>query len=247
MLDDVRRAFAFLTVLPVGSPEGGQPGRAFAYFPLVGLAIGLAVGLVASVMALPPGVTAFLALAVWVALTGGLHLDGFGDACDGLFAAVAPARRLEIMKDARAGSWAVVGLALLLLGKWSALGAVTPLLLVLPAGDGALGDDGGGVCLSLCAPLRDWGLLPRGAGPGAGRGGDADRARCRRGGGRARAGWAAALAAAAVGPLVALLAGRWAAGRLGGGLTGDVYGALCELTELACLIVLSGVEAWANA
>jgi cobalamin synthase len=38
-----------------------------------------------------------------------------------------------------------------------------------------------------------------------------------------------------------VLVGRWAAGRLGGGLTGDVYGALCELTELVCLIGLSAV------
>jgi adenosylcobinamide-GDP ribazoletransferase len=46
----------------------------------------------------------------------------------------------------------------------------------------------------------------------------------------------------AVAPLVALGVGRWAAGRLGGGLTGDVYGSLCELTEL---ITLWGAVLWA--
>jgi adenosylcobinamide-GDP ribazoletransferase len=35
------------------------------------------------------------------------------------------------------------------------------------------------------------------------------------------------------------LAGRWAAARLGGGLTGDIYGAVCELVELLCLMVLN--------
>jgi adenosylcobinamide-GDP ribazoletransferase len=40
-------------------------------------------------------------------------------------------------------------------------------------------------------------------------------------------------------PLVTIfLLGRWAANRLGGGLTGDVYGAMGEVTELACLAAL---------
>jgi adenosylcobinamide-GDP ribazoletransferase len=52
------------------------------------------------------------------------------------------------------------------------------------------------------------------------------------------AGWRVVLAMA-VAPLLALVGGRWAANRLGGGLTGDIYGALCELVELVCLILLS--------
>ena len=40
------------------------------------------------------------------------------------------------------------------------------------------------------------------------------------------------------GPALAWIGGTWAARRLGGGLTGDVYGALCESTELVCLILL---------
>ena len=35
--------------------------------------------------------------------------------------------------------------------------------------------------------------------------------------------------------------GRWMAGRLGGGLTGDCYGALCEVTEFMCLL---GMVLW---
>ena len=49
-----------------------------------------------------------------------------------------------------------------------------------------------------------------------------------------------------VGMLTLYLVGRWAARRLGGGITGDVYGALCELTELLCLLGLSGWHLWAN-
>jgi adenosylcobinamide-GDP ribazoletransferase len=236
MIDDLRRAFAFLTVLPVGYPEGGRPGRMFAYTPLVGLVVGAAVSAVMSVTFLPGDLVAFLALLAWVALTGGLHLDGFGDSCDGLLAAVEPARRLEIMKDSRAGSWAVAGLAMLLLGKWVALRGVAPAtLLILPPVTGR-----------WAMTLAAWGFgYARKEGFGA---------YFRDGLGRAQVlaatamtcgiavffGWAGLLALA-VGPVVALVVGRWAAGRLGGGLTGDVYGALCELTELLCLVVLNGV------
>ena len=42
-----------------------------------------------------------------------------------------------------------------------------------------------------------------------------------------------------VGWLLVMSVGHWAARRLNGGLTGDVYGALCELTELVTLLGLS--------
>jgi cobalamin synthase len=44
------------------------------------------------------------------------------------------------------------------------------------------------------------------------------------------------------GGLAVLGLGRWAAGRLNGGLTGDVYGALIEVVELVCLVTLHEVS-----
>jgi adenosylcobinamide-GDP ribazoletransferase len=238
LITDLRGAFAFLTIIPVGSPHVERPGRVFAYFPLVGLAIGVVVALVASSRLFPPDVTAFLALAVWVILTGGLHLDGLGDSCDGLFSTTTPERRLEIMKDPRAGSWSVVGLALLLLGKWIALREVSPAVLILPP-----------IIGRWSMALAAYGFpYARSSGLGA---------YYRDGLGRAQVIVASlltgvvaifvvsatnderALALLAVGPLVVLIFGRWAAHRLGGGLTGDIYGAICELTELLCLLVLT--------
>lgn len=237
-VNDVRGAFAFLTVIPVGREiDWSQPGRFFAWFPLVGLVIGAGVAAVAANPWWPPSATAFLTLLVWVVLTGGLHLDGFGDAADGLLAAVEPVRRLEIMKDSRAGSWAVVGLILLLLGKFVLLAEAPPLALIVPP------------------VVARWGMvLAAGRFPYArkeGLGGYFQQ-------GLGRTQYliatvimlALTLAVAAwVTPLVILLplaalavtfvVGRWAANRLGGGLTGDVYGALCELTELICLILLA--------
>jgi len=44
---DVRGAFAFLTVFPIPWPGTTRPGRTFAYYPLVGLAIGAVVAALA--------------------------------------------------------------------------------------------------------------------------------------------------------------------------------------------------------
>ena len=129
-------AFTFLTTLPLGGlgreSENAPPGKMFGFFPLVGLVIGMILGVVASITFLPRDLTAFLVLVAWVGVTGGLHLDGLADSCDGLFATVAPERRLEIMRDPRAGSWAVIGVGLILLGKWVALRNVSPAMLLLP-------------------------------------------------------------------------------------------------------------------
>jgi hypothetical protein len=50
---------------------------------------------------MPPLVRVALVLALWVILTGALHLDGFLDACDGLLGGFTPESRLEIMRDER--------------------------------------------------------------------------------------------------------------------------------------------------
>jgi adenosylcobinamide-GDP ribazoletransferase len=233
-LGDLRAAFSFLTILPMGAPVIRKPGYAFAYFPVVGLGIGLAL---ATMLALAPApLGAFLALALWVILTGALHLDGFGDACDGLAATVPPARRLEIMKDPRAGAYAVVGVALLLLGKWVTLGSVAPLLVVVPpvagrwamtaaafffpaartSGSAAYFRQGlGGMQVTIATVTAAAIVLALAVTTSP------------------TALWALVLA-----PLTAWGLGAWACRRLGGGLTGDVYGALCETTELICLVGL---------
>jgi adenosylcobinamide-GDP ribazoletransferase len=233
MLADLLAAFAFLTILPIRTVSAHPPGRIFAYFPLVGLVIGAAVSAAASIPFLSHDVASFLALALWAALTGGLHLDGFGDSCDGLLATTTPERRLEIMKDPRAGAYAVIGLALLLLGKWVALREVAPLLLILPPVMGRW-------AMAMAAYFYPY---ARDSGAGA---------HFRDGLGRAQIiaasafagiiavlfGWPVLLIVLAA-PITVLVAGRWAASRLGGGLTGDVYGAMCELTEVLCLVALS--------
>lgn len=126
-----RIAWELLTVVPVPlkrRPYRGKLGWSMAWFPLIGLIIGLILVGSRGILRefLPPGVEGALVLVVWVALSGGLHLDGFGDCCDGLLGSKPPARRLEIMRDSSLGTFGVVGLACLLILKYGALAHLSP-------------------------------------------------------------------------------------------------------------------------
>ncbi|MGF1506214.1 MAG: adenosylcobinamide-GDP ribazoletransferase [Anaerolineae bacterium] len=231
-------AFGFLTIIPTGGVFPEQAGHAFTWFPLVGLVIG---ALLAGVSLLPVpdgGVHAFLLLAMRILLTGGLHLDGLADSCDGLFASVPVERRLAIMKDPRAGSWAVIGLVVLLLGKWSALRALPAApatLLVTPvAARWAMV-----VAVAAFPYARQkgtGGLFRQGFGPGQVLGATGLTALILGGLAAVTGSWLPLLTAAAA-LLTVFLFGGWAARRLGGCLTGDTYGAVCEITETVCLMM----------
>ena len=143
---DVAEALALLTRLPV--PDHTPRGAASAWaWPVAGGAVALLAGSVAAVLlwlGLPTGVAAGLALAVQVALTGAMHEDGLADTADGFWGGTDRARRLEIMKDSRIGSYGVIALVLGLGLRWQALS------LLLAAGD-------------VFAPLLAAAVLSRGA------------------------------------------------------------------------------------
>lgn len=115
-------AVQFLTRLPVTlvCPWNVRTRRwAARSYPLVGMLIGvLAVGVtqVAGVLLSPP-LQALLLLSLWVALSGGLHLDGVMDLADALGSNAPPERRWEILKDAKVGAFAVIALVFLLAWK----------------------------------------------------------------------------------------------------------------------------------
>ena len=111
-----RAALGFFTRLPIGSAPLPPTFRGVAvWLPVVGLIIGalvsLALGLAAQL--LPASLCGVIGCLVWVAVTGGLHLDGVADCGDGLIVEAPPARRLEIMKDSHIGAFSVISLALL--------------------------------------------------------------------------------------------------------------------------------------
>jgi adenosylcobinamide-GDP ribazoletransferase len=122
-------ALQFLTILPpvVRRPfAAAELGRAVGWFALVGLLLGLLLAAADWAMAglFPRIVSAVLILMAWVVITGALHLDGWLDSCDGLFGGQTPEARLRIMRDERAGAFAVIGGVLLLLLKFACLAAL---------------------------------------------------------------------------------------------------------------------------
>ncbi|HGM5580172.1 TPA: adenosylcobinamide-GDP ribazoletransferase [Pseudomonas putida] len=119
-------ALQFLSSLPVslpGMPEPRQMGRSLLFYPLVGLLFGVllwAASVVLQGSAAP--LQAALLLALWVLLSGALHLDGLADSADAWLGGFGDRERtLQIMKDPRSGPIAVVTLMLVLLLKFCAL------------------------------------------------------------------------------------------------------------------------------
>ena len=233
-------AVAFLTVFPIprrGCLESSQLARASRWFPLVGLGIG---ALLAAAdwllgMAFADPVRVAVLLLSGLAISGALHLDGLMDTCDGYFAPVTPARRLEIMRDSHIGSFGVAGAGLILIGKWAALMS--------------LDETPRWAALVLMAVLSRWGMsLAVGAFP-AGRTeglGYLVRAAIRPIDLWLAGGVSLALSVVVLGlagamlwvgvSLAVWLAGRALMRRLPG-LTGDCYGGLAEMAELVALML----------
>lgn len=228
-------ALAFLTVFPARRLRE-EPGRAFAWFPAVGLVIGCALAALAAHDALPRSIVALTVLVGWIIVTGGLTLNGLGNFCDGLLTSNPADRRLEIMKGPRSGKAAVIGLILVLLAKWVLIQDVTPFLLLVPPilgrwamtlaayafpyrnSAGAAVDMTAGLTrgdVLFATGLTGLFILPALLVFASG-----------------------ALLAVFLTPVLVFVIANWSASRLDGALTGDVYGALCEATELLCLFCL---------
>lgn len=232
-------AFQFLTIFPAvirRSFTAVELGQAVGFFPIVGLALGgiLYVMNIGLRLVFPVPVVAFMILAAWLLLTRALHFDGFLDTCDGLFGGFTPERRLEIMRDARVGAFGVAGGGLLLLAKYAAI-----LSLMKPSG-------------LLLAPILGRCVLsmaifafPYAREKGLGRD-MKDNVR-----------WPQVILSTVFAVLAAWLFAGWTglltfflsgiglwlgAGfilRRIPGLTGDSYGALCEMVELIVLITFT--------
>ena len=217
------------------------------YFPLVGLALG---GIMVGIdWALEPVFPLILSGAVVVAatvvLTRALHLDGFMDSCDGLFGGFTRERRLEILRDPHSGAFAVTGVVVLLLLKWTAVVSLPSHVRI--------------AALALYPCLSRWGMLlvmdifPYARAQGLGtpfQGGAKWRGLAL---GTITAGSAglllqggAGLVLLATAAVVALALGQWMAGLLGG-LTGDTYGAVNEVAEVVVLMVAVAVATAAPA
>lgn len=229
-------AILFLTRIPL--PQLALSERDFrdspAWFGWVGALIALL--LAASELLFRPfgdRLAALLLVALWILVTGGLHLDGLADTVDGLSGGRGDrSRALAIMRDSRIGAHGALALVLVVALKWAAL-------------ERALGTGGHSwliapvVARYACTAFIA--LLPYAREQGLGSPfRDVPRARALVVGALALGLGAlllggAALIAASIG-VVATLPFVLRARRALDGLTGDVYGAAIEGVELATLL-----------
>jgi adenosylcobinamide-GDP ribazoletransferase len=206
------------------------------YFPLVGVLLAVILLLLTLVLAplVPKLVLAALLVVALVILTGGLHLDGLMDTCDGLFGGQTRERRLEIMRDSRVGSFGVLAGACALLLKFACFASFG--VHALP------------VVLFVTLPAARWALvLALRLFPGARPNGLGEIFRQDSTSQRLALACALSLVAALLGAqlaglivwcvvtLTALALGVWITRKLGG-LTGDTYGAIAEVAEIAGLL-----------
>jgi adenosylcobinamide-GDP ribazoletransferase len=236
--DEARLALMLLTRLPAGRIAPDIPlARSRWAYPLAGLPVGLIAGLVhwgALGLGASAAVAAVAALAVLAAVTGGLHHDGLADLADGL-GGPDRARRLEIMRDSRIGTYGVLALGLVMAAMGAAiadLGAeVPPVAFVAIA------------VASRCAMLVVLVLLPPARADGLGAEAHAPGGRAVATGGATALACLLPLGATALAIVAAMSAAAAAlammARRRLGGQTGDVLGAVQLASEAAGWLALS--------
>ena len=214
---------------------------ALAWLPFIGAVVGALAGSAAYAVSLiaPHPFAVAAAFGLSIVLTGAVHLDGFMDGCDAFFASVPAQRRLEILKDPRHGTFAIVGFGVVGVLWLAALWALSPAAYPL--------------ALALTGAAARWSAVIHALWFAYARAGAPTRAFERRppfpllaAGAVLVAGLAFALhapgyAAAAAALVVGAAAITWASVRLGGGLVGDAYGFAIVIAEVAALIALAVV------
>lgn len=122
-------AVQFLTPVPTPvqiNVSAHDWGRATLAYPLVGLGLGLLVAVFHLLLGdTDPGVQAAFLLTLWTFMTGGLHIRGLADSADAWAGGAGDRQRsLEIIRDPRSGTAAIVAVVLSLLIKFAALAAL---------------------------------------------------------------------------------------------------------------------------
>lgn len=249
-LHDVAAALGLLTRLPVQVDTDLAMQRSAASswaYPVVGFLLGglsLLVFVIGYLIGLPPVITVILIVASQLILTGAMHEDGLADSADGLWGGWTIERRLEIMKDSHIGVYGVCAIGIVLVLRAATLLALafSPLMILgLVAAAG----------LSRAVMVALMHYLPNARGGGLSKSVGRPSARTT---------WIA-VGIAGLGSLVlAIIVGAFFAGvllvvtagitalacamiarRKIKGQTGDILGATQQISEIACLIVLSAL------
>ncbi len=106
---------SFFTRLPFGKYVEYTEKRyikGLVTFPLTGIVIGAFLTLPYLMVDMDDALRGLFVILIYLFLTGGIHLDGLADSCDGLFSNRPKERVLEIMKDSHIGTFGVIALIL---------------------------------------------------------------------------------------------------------------------------------------
>jgi adenosylcobinamide-GDP ribazoletransferase len=144
ILNDIFAAILFYSCLPLPFAYELDFQRVARVAPVVGVIIGGILGLADAAMNYL-GISVLTRSACltggWIAITGGLHLDGAMDTADGL-AVGDPERRLEVMVDSATGAFGAMTAVVLILLKTVALSDIPDnrfLILIAACGWGRWG------------------------------------------------------------------------------------------------------------
>jgi adenosylcobinamide-GDP ribazoletransferase len=233
-------AIQFLTVVPVYC-ETASPGAAAVFFPVTGALLGAGTGavLLAARMGLGRSISALLALAWLLVVTGCLHEDGLADVADAVRAGRSRQKMLEILKDSRIGTYGAIALILSIGIRWQSLdaAAINPVpglaaalclsrasLVGLAAVTPAVGGGTGEAFAKSCSGRVLSGVLAQAVAIAGLMAFFAD--------------WQTMAIMIAASATVVLLARYWFVRRLGG-VNGDCLGATCQAVEIVNLVILT--------
>ena len=240
--NELMTGFAFCTRLPLWPAtaiHGGTLSRAAWAFPIVGIVIGLIAAAVYGLThraGVPAWPAAALSVAATLLVTGCLHEDGLADTADGFGGGATREQKLDIMRDSRIGTYGVCALVVALLlrvgvlasfflsmtAAWALLAAhagaratmMAFMFLVPPARRDGLSSDAGQPPVESAAAAAILGFIFAAIGIGFTR---------------------AVIALILLAVVVAVMA--WLSRRQIGGQTGDVLGAVEQISEIAILLV----------
>jgi len=227
-------AMGFLTRFPV-TPADVSPkelGASIGHYPVVGLLIGGILATVAYVSSslIPVALVAVLIVGFGILLTGALHLDGVADVADGLGAGDKDSSRaLEAMRDSQVGSFGAIALVFIILAKTIVLSEVLGItqilaVLLMPV-----------VARCAVVPLIAWLPYARKEGLGAVFNKESNTNQVIFAIGFTLVAIVLAdfdlILPLLITLVLAMAFGYWTKKRLGG-LTGDVYGAAIEMSEV---------------
>ena len=146
-------AFSMYSRIPMPqiSWTDGHMRYAMCFFPAIGLVIGgiyLALGAAAEFLGLPGTARVCLGALIPLAVTGGIHMDGYLDTADARCSFGDREKKLEILKDPHTGAFAVIRCSMYLLAFGAAFSLIP---------DGSLGVTAG--IFTLSRALSAWAVV----------------------------------------------------------------------------------------